>query len=119
MVNAQKILVTGTFVTLRLYKSFQAERGGNSVGWKHTWFSARHQLMGAELKYTRERLGTLRYEVLTAFQLLNAMDRRILENEYWNWLIDEQLRCRSSSNHQGSSRCNEILAERIDQKRIE
>lgn len=78
--------------------------------------------MGAELKYTRERLGTLRYEVLTAFQLLNAMDRRILENEYWNWLIDEQLRCRNNSNNNhgaAGSRCNEILAERIDQKRIE
>ncbi|KAI9322134.1 hypothetical protein BX666DRAFT_577133 [Dichotomocladium elegans] len=101
-------------VNPRLYKSFEAERGRSSAGCKHTWFNARHQLMGAELKYTRERLGALRYEVLTTFRLLNAMDERILENEYWNWLLDERLRCDKALNddqYQAEGHCADVLKE--------
>ena len=86
----------------------------NSADNNKGWFSMQHQLMGAELTYTRERLGALRYELLTAFKMLNTMDQRILENEYWNWLLDERLRCEhTDDNNDGQNKdtCNQIVKE--------
>ncbi|KAI9491484.1 hypothetical protein BDB00DRAFT_483753 [Zychaea mexicana] len=73
-------------VNPKIFRTFEEHRNSK-------WYSMRHQLMGAELTYTRERLGALRYEILTAFKMLNMMDQKILENEYWNWLLDERMRC--------------------------
>ncbi|KAI9265211.1 hypothetical protein BDA99DRAFT_604465 [Phascolomyces articulosus] len=90
-----------------LYHSFEHRRDNK-------WFSMQHQLMGAELTYTRERLGALRYELLTAFRMLNMMDQRMLENEFWNWLLDERLRCEHRTYHdpqqqqQNDTTCDEI-----------
>ncbi|KAI8141299.1 hypothetical protein BJV82DRAFT_670923 [Fennellomyces sp. T-0311] len=88
-------------VNPKLYRTFEQHRNSK-------WFSMRHQLMGAELTYTRERLGALRYELLTAFRMLNMMDQRILENEYWNWVFDERLRCENATDNDV---CSEIIKE--------
>ncbi|ORE19893.1 hypothetical protein BCV71DRAFT_93991 [Rhizopus microsporus] len=76
------------------YEMFQQDRI-NLVDWRHAWSSRRHQLMALELSYARERVGTLRYELLSIFRILNSVEYQLLENEYWNWLGDKKLNCDS------------------------
>jgi len=60
-----------------------------------TWFTSYHRHFAYELSFTRERLGLLRYDVMVVFQTLNNIEKRLLETEYVNWLLDGQLRCAS------------------------
>ncbi|KAI8069220.1 hypothetical protein BC940DRAFT_298190 [Gongronella butleri] len=76
-----------------IYQVFKESRS-DIIGWKYQWMHVRHRLMAAELVYTREQLAALRYELLTSFRMLNTMDQRVLESEYWNWLLDQRIRCR-------------------------
>ncbi|KAG0165898.1 SNF1-interacting protein [Apophysomyces sp. BC1015] len=91
----------------RTYKSFQDARV-DAMHINHKWFSARHRRMAGELSYTRERLGAMRYELLSAFHMLNGVEHRLLESEYWNWLLDENLRCKTEYLTEG---CDEVLQE--------
>ncbi|KAL0075818.1 hypothetical protein J3Q64DRAFT_1370407 [Phycomyces blakesleeanus] len=96
----------------RMYQSFQDSRI-EPMGWKYTWFSSRHRRMAAELTYTRERLGALRYELLAAFRMLNSIEQHIVESEYWNWLLDRNLQCENGS-EQGVDGCEEVRKELSD-----
>lgn len=57
------------------------------------WFTSYHRHFAYELLFTRERIGLLRYDIMVVFQTLNNIERRLLETEYVNWLLDGQLRC--------------------------
>ncbi|KAI9019344.1 hypothetical protein CLU79DRAFT_758381 [Phycomyces nitens] len=96
----------------RVYQSFQDSRV-EPIGWKYTWFSPRHRRMAAELTYTRERLGALRYELLAAFRMLNSIEQHIVESEYWNWLLDRNLQCESGT-ERGLDGCEEVRKELSD-----
>jgi hypothetical protein len=61
------------------------------------------------LTFTREQLAVIRYELLAAFKMLNGMERRLMESEYWNWLLDQQLRCDTLDD--STLFCNEIATE--------
>ncbi|CAO3607983.1 unnamed protein product [Cunninghamella echinulata] len=76
----------------RAYELFKKSRK-DIAGWKYRWFNVKHKLMASEMTYTREQIAVLRYELLTAFKLLNGMEQRLLQSEYWNWLLDQKLRC--------------------------
>lgn len=97
----------------KFYADFQRHRGDDPLAWRdYTWFDARHRLMATEMTYTRHKLGTLRLELLNAFGVLNAMERRVIENEYWNWLSDERLRCLDAPG-QGDMDCKEVEQEEL------
>lgn len=92
--NITESQITLHRVNPTIYEMFQQDRI-NLVDWRHSWSSRRHQLMALELSYARERVGTLRYELLSIFRILNSVEYQLLENEYWNWLGDKKLNCGS------------------------
>ncbi|ORX60370.1 hypothetical protein DM01DRAFT_1300121 [Hesseltinella vesiculosa] len=99
-----------------VYQIFKKSRS-DMIGWKYHWVNVRHRLMAAELIYTREQLAALRYELLTSFRLLNTMDQRLLESEYWNWLLDQRVRCFADTEdqlHSTKQLCQEVQVE-LDQ----
>jgi hypothetical protein len=49
--------------------------------------------MATELIYSRERLGALRYELLSVFRIMNRVEYQLTENEYWNWVSDKKIQC--------------------------
>ncbi|KAG0186221.1 SNF1-interacting protein [Apophysomyces sp. BC1034] len=104
VMETHQILKDEEYIT---YKSFQDARV-DAMHINHKWFSARHRRMAGELSYTRERLGAMRYELLSAFHMLNGVEHRLLESEYWNWLLDENLRCKTEYLTEG---CDEVLQE--------
>lgn len=64
------------------------------------------------MSYTREQIAALRYELLTAFKLLNNMEQRLIQSEYWNWLLDQKLKCEydynNGNNQQQLISCTDI-----------
>lgn len=98
-------------VNLNVFELFQEARtNGTTQQWKYPWFSKLHRDMAEELGYSRERLGAIRYELLSTFRILNRVEYQLLEIEYWNWLSDQKLMC--TSNHDKSAVCEEIDKER-------
>ncbi|GAA5797278.1 hypothetical protein HPULCUR_002658 [Helicostylum pulchrum] len=82
-----------------VYGLFQEARAnGTTQQWKYTWFDKLHRNMADELGYSRERLGAIRYELLSTFRILNRVEYQLLEIEYWNWLSDQKLKCLNGKN---------------------
>ncbi|KAG2233388.1 hypothetical protein INT48_000391 [Thamnidium elegans] len=82
-----------------VYGLFQEARAnGTTQQWKYTWFDKLHRNMADELGYSRERLGAIRYELLSTFRILNSVEYQLLEIEYWNWLSDQKLKCLNGKN---------------------
>ncbi|CAO3594773.1 unnamed protein product [Absidia cylindrospora] len=75
------------------YQTFKTFRSDVDGGWDYRWFSIRYRLIAAELTFTREQLAVIRYELLTAFKMLNGMEQRLMESEYWTYLLDQRSRC--------------------------
>lgn len=96
-------------VNPNVYELFQEARSNGTTQWKYPWFSKLHRDMADELGYSRERLGAIRYELLSSFRILNRVEYQLLEIEYWNWLSDQKLMC---SNYDKSPVCKEIDQER-------
>lgn len=65
--------------------------------YNYQWSSKQHRHMAMELSYSRERLGAIRYELLSIFRILNRVEYQLLENEYWNWILDKQLNCQKEN----------------------
>lgn len=65
--------------------------------YNYQWASKQHRHMAMELGYSRERLGAIRYELLSTFRILNRVEMQLLENEYWNWIMDKQLNCQKDN----------------------
>ncbi|KAI8053147.1 uncharacterized protein B0P05DRAFT_561784 [Gilbertella persicaria] len=60
---------------------------------RYQWTSKQHRTMAAEIDIMKERLGVLRYELLSNFRILNLIECQLLENEYYNWVSDKMLHC--------------------------
>ncbi|ORZ22496.1 hypothetical protein BCR42DRAFT_345381 [Absidia repens] len=75
------------------YQTFKTFRSDVDGGWDYRWFNIRYRLIAAELTFTREQLAVIRYELLTAFKMLNGMEQRLMESEYWTYLLDQRSRC--------------------------
>ncbi|KAF2139690.1 uncharacterized protein K452DRAFT_254254 [Aplosporella prunicola CBS 121167] len=46
------------------------------------------------LQRTRQNLGAYRHDLLVAMRLVNRVEREVLQAEWENWLLDENVRCR-------------------------
>lgn len=85
-------------VNYQAYRLFQEARvNGTTQQWKEPWYSKIHRSLADELSYSRERLGAIRYELLSSFRILNKVEYQLLENEYWNWVADQKLKCRKNN----------------------
>ncbi|KAF8477230.1 hypothetical protein BDZ91DRAFT_708883 [Kalaharituber pfeilii] len=65
----------------------------DGIGYK----SASTRTMARNLMRTRQNLGTYRHDLLVALRLVNRMERDIIQSEWENWLIDEDMKCRKAS----------------------
>ncbi|KAL9552880.1 hypothetical protein MBANPS3_003554 [Mucor bainieri] len=96
-------------VNQSIYSDFQATRQG-ITHYNYAWTSKQHRWMAAELGYSRERLGAIRYELLSTFRVLNSVDYQLLEAEYWNWVSDRRLDC-TTTVATDDNKCNAVLNE--------
>ncbi|KAI9468461.1 MAG: hypothetical protein EXX96DRAFT_513009 [Benjaminiella poitrasii] len=54
------------------------------------WVTKEHAWVAAELSYAKQRLGAIRYELLSAWKIMNGVERELLEAERENWLTDQR-----------------------------
>lgn len=104
-----------------VYQFFQDSRtNGTMQQWEYQWFSKHHRIMAEEFGYSRERVGVIRYELLSAFRILNKVEYQLLENEYWNWLSDNKLKCKKSakSSKKKSGASNKEMCKAIEMEEI-
>lgn len=81
----------------------------------YNWFTTYHRLFASELLLTRERVGILRHDLLLTFQVLNNVEKRLLESEYVNWLLDGRARCvRDEARQRDSKLCEEVEQQLVD-----
>src|ERR1051325_6310536 len=59
----------------------------------YPWLLHFHRRVSEEISFTRKKVAGLRYDLLLTFRLINSIDRRLLESEYVNWLLDERAKC--------------------------
>lgn len=85
-------IVLGGHVNPMTYELFQQDRL-NVIDWKYKWNTREHKKVAVELSYSRERVGRLRYEILSLLRILNRVEYQLLENEYFNWLWDKKVNC--------------------------
>lgn len=45
------------------------------------------------LRRTRQRLGAYRHDLLVAMRVVNSIEKEMIQSEWENWLVDENLRC--------------------------
>ena len=67
-------------------------------------------LAARRLQRTRENLGHQRHDLLVAMRVVNTIEREVLQAEFENWLLEENVRCK----HLGAilrQNNTEILAE--------
>ncbi|KAJ2964425.1 hypothetical protein NQZ79_g644 [Umbelopsis isabellina] len=79
------------------------------------WFASYHRHFAYELLFTRERIGLLRYDVMVMFQSLNNIEKRILETEYVNWLLDGKLRCAAGETQDDNSISCQTVEDQLSQ----
>lgn len=63
------------------------------------------------LQRSREHLGLQRHDLLVAMRVVNSIEREMLQAEYENWLLEEDVKCR----HLGAilrQNTTEVLAEK-------
>ncbi|KAF8984795.1 SNF1-interacting protein [Entomortierella lignicola] len=61
---------------------------------RYPWLLPRHRQWATKVIFQRDRVGILRHDLLVTFEILKQLERRLLETEYINWIMDEQSRCR-------------------------
>src|ERR1051325_11271391 len=59
----------------------------------YPWLLHFHRRVSEEISFTRKKVAGLRYDLLLTFRLINSIDKRLLESEYVNWLLDERAKC--------------------------
>ncbi|CAG8633222.1 hypothetical protein C2G38_2186669 [Gigaspora rosea] len=59
----------------------------------YPWLLYSNRRLSEEIILSRKKVAMLRYDLLLAFRHLNLMDKRLVENEYINWLLDEKAKC--------------------------
>ncbi|CAO3568152.1 unnamed protein product [Mortierella alpina] len=61
---------------------------------RHPWLLPRHRRWATKIVFQRDRVGILRHDLLVTFEVLKQLERKLLETEYVNWIMDERMRCR-------------------------
>ncbi|KAF9178966.1 Protein Aster-A [Haplosporangium sp. Z 11] len=61
---------------------------------RYPWLLPRHRQWATRIIFQRDRVGILRHDLLLTFEVLKQLERRLLETEYVNWIMDERSRCR-------------------------
>ena len=61
---------------------------------RYPWLLPQHRRWATRIIFQRDRVGIMRHDLLVTFELLKQLERRLLETEYVNWLMDERSRCR-------------------------
>ncbi|KAF9930356.1 SNF1-interacting protein [Mortierella alpina] len=61
---------------------------------RYPWLLPRHRRWATKIVFQRDRVGILRHDLLVTFEVLKQLERRLLETEYVNWIMDERMRCR-------------------------
>ncbi|CAG8453298.1 10152_t:CDS:10, partial [Cetraspora pellucida] len=59
----------------------------------YPWLLHSHRRLSEEIIHSRKKVAMLRYDLLLTFRLINLIDKRLLESEYINWLLDERAKC--------------------------
>lgn len=62
----------------------------------YKWSSPRYLQAAIDLDLSRDRLASLRHDLLMIFKTLNKMDLDLRESEYVNWLLDSRVHCHRS-----------------------
>ena len=68
-------------------------------------------LAARRLQRSRENLGHQRHDLLVAMRVVNTIEREVVQAEFENWLLEENVRCK----HLGAilrQNSTEILAEK-------
>ncbi|KAI8367897.1 hypothetical protein EDC96DRAFT_506449 [Choanephora cucurbitarum] len=84
---------TATRMNHSVYALFQEAKEKKDTKWS----SRQHRIMAAEISIMKEKLGVLRFELLSNFRILNLIEHQLLENEYHNWVADQLLDCKEDA----------------------
>ncbi|KAG0220545.1 hypothetical protein B0O80DRAFT_451492 [Mortierella sp. GBAus27b] len=57
------------------------------------WLLPQHRRWATWIVFQRDRVGILRHDLMVTFGALRQLERRLLETEYVNWIMDERSRC--------------------------
>lgn len=71
--------------------TFDERRGAME---RYPWFLPQHRRWATKISFQRDRVGIMRHDLLVTFEVLKQLERRLLETEYVNWIMDERSRCR-------------------------
>lgn len=61
---------------------------------RYSWLLPQHRRWATKIIFQRDRVGIMRHDLLVTFEVLKQLERRLLETEYANWILDERSRCR-------------------------
>ncbi|KAF9149521.1 SNF1-interacting protein [Linnemannia schmuckeri] len=61
---------------------------------RYPWLLPQHRRWATKIIFQRDRVGIMRHDLLVTFEVLKQLERRLLETEYVNWIMDERSRCR-------------------------
>ncbi|APA10170.1 hypothetical protein SS1G_07407 [Sclerotinia sclerotiorum 1980 UF-70] len=71
------------------------------------------QSTAKRLRRTRQNLGSYRYDLLIAMRVVNNIERNVLEAEWENWLLDENMRCKQAQMMLRDNRANTLPISKI------
>ncbi|CAD6442659.1 83960230-cbe4-44c2-904f-574907d0f5b4 [Sclerotinia trifoliorum] len=71
------------------------------------------QSTAKRLRRTRQNLGSYRYDLLIAMRVVNNIERNVLEAEWENWLLDENMRCKQAQLMLRDSQANTLPINKI------
>ncbi|KAF9920933.1 SNF1-interacting protein [Linnemannia zychae] len=61
---------------------------------RYPWLLPQHRQWANKILFQRDRIGIMRHDLLITFEALKQLEQRLLETEYFNWVLDERSRCR-------------------------
>ena len=61
---------------------------------RYPWLLPQHRRWATKIIFQRDRVGIMRHDLLVTFEVLKQLERKLLETEYANWIMDERSRCR-------------------------
>ncbi|KAK3837284.1 MAG: hypothetical protein JOS17DRAFT_733731 [Linnemannia elongata] len=61
---------------------------------RYPWLLPQHRRWATKIIFQRDRVGIMRHDLLVTFEVLKQLERKLLETEYINWIMDERSRCR-------------------------
>ncbi|KAF9986670.1 SNF1-interacting protein [Modicella reniformis] len=68
--------------------------GSSTMTRNPSWLLPHHRRWATWTTFQRDKVGILRHDLLLTFGMLRQLERRLLEAEYFNWIMDEKSRCR-------------------------